>query len=132
MRNIAMPLVLGLLIGVGGGAFLHAQQPGPKVTVMQRGDAVDIPGHEVRMSVIEAAPNTPIGRHTHFGTEVAYIMEGSGTLRVEGQPPRELKAGDTFMVEAGKPHGGMSGPTGLKAVAFHVVEKGKPFLTPAP
>jgi quercetin dioxygenase-like cupin family protein len=125
-------LALGLALGVTDTAFVYAQQPSPlKRTVLQQGDTADIAGREVVMSLAEAAPDAEIARHTHPGTELTYVLAGSGTLSIDGEPPRELKAGDSFLVPAGKPHGGKAGPNGLKIVAVHVVEKGKPLASPA-
>jgi quercetin dioxygenase-like cupin family protein len=125
-------LVFGLLLGVTGTHLLYAQQGGLKRIVLQDGDTVDIANHKVVMAVGEAPANADIPRHTHPGTELGYILDGSGTLTIEGEPPRELKAGDSYMVAAGKPHDGKSGPNGLKFVGVYVVEKDKPFASPAP
>lgn len=125
-------LALGLMLGVGGTHLLYAQQGGLKRTVLQDGDTADIAGHKVVMAVGEAAANADIPRHTHPGTELGYILDGSGTLNIEGEPPHELKPGDSYMVSAGKPHDGKAGPNGLKFVGVYVVEKDKPLASPAP
>jgi quercetin dioxygenase-like cupin family protein len=125
-------LVLGLLLGVAGTHLLYAQQAVLKRTVVQKGDTIDIAGHEVVMAVAEAPANADVPRHTHPGTEISYILEGGGTLDIDGEAPRELKAGDSFVVPAGKPHSGKSGPNGLKFVGIYVVEKDKPLASPAP
>ncbi len=125
-------LALGLLLGIAGTHLLNAQQGGPKRTVLQDGDIVDIAGHKAVMALIEAPANADIARHIHPGTEISYILDGSGTLTVEGEPPREIKAGDSFMIPAGRPHGGKSGPNGIKLVGVYVVEKDKPLASPAP
>ena len=65
------------------------------------------------------------------GPETAYVLEGSLTLDVEGQPQRSLKAGQTSFVPAGTPHSGRAGPNGAKILADWVVEKGKPLASPA-
>jgi quercetin dioxygenase-like cupin family protein len=129
---LAFALGLGLLIGVGGTSLLYAQQAGLKRIVLQKGDTIDIAGREVVMSLNEAPPNFDVPRHTHPGTELSYVLEGGGTLFVEGDAPRELKPGDSFLVSAGKPHSGKVGPNGIKFVAVHVVEKDKPLASPAP
>ncbi|HWB51818.1 MAG TPA: cupin domain-containing protein [Stellaceae bacterium] len=125
-------LGFGLLLGIAGMHLLYAQQGGLKRTVLQDGDTADIAGHKVVMALIEAPAGADIARHTHPGTEISYILDGSGTLTVDGEPPREIKAGDSFMVPAGRPHGGKSGPNGIKLVGVYVVEKDKPLASPAP
>ena len=72
------------------------------------------------------------GRHTHPGEEVSYILEGTTTLLIDGQPPRVLKAGEFFLVPAGVVHDAKAGDNGGKVLATYIVEKGKPLATPAP
>ena len=38
------------------------------------------------------APGASVGRRTHPGEEISYIIEGEGELLVEGKPTRKLKA----------------------------------------
>jgi quercetin dioxygenase-like cupin family protein len=94
----------------------------------------DVPGagYETIIGIAEVAPNVSIGRHTHPGVESGYVLEGELVLLVEGQPPRTLKAGDSYQIGAGAPHDGKAGPNGGKVIATYVVEKGKPLATPAP
>jgi quercetin dioxygenase-like cupin family protein len=44
------------------------------------------------------SPQARAGRHTHPGDEISYISEGEVDLLIDGQPPRTLKAGETFVV----------------------------------
>ena len=94
----------------------------------------EVPGtnYETVIGIAEIVPNAMIGKHTHFGVESGYLLEGEMVLMVAGQPDRTLKPGDSYQIPAGVPHDGKSGPTGGKVIATYVVEKGKPFATPAP
>ena len=72
-----------------------------------------------------------VGKHTHPGNEVAYILEGALELSVEGQAPRTLKQGDSFSLPANTVHWAKNvakGPT--KVLVTYIVEKGKPIATP--
>ena len=93
----------------------------------------EVPGtsYETIIGIAEVGPNAIIGRHTHFGPESGYMLEGEMTLMVQGQPDRVIKAGESYVVPAGTPHDGKSGPNGAKVIATYVVEKGKPLATPA-
>jgi quercetin dioxygenase-like cupin family protein len=52
---------------------------------------------------------------------------------VAGRSPATVKAGDTFLVEAGRPHETINeGPAMAKILATYMVEKGKPLATPVP
>jgi quercetin dioxygenase-like cupin family protein len=54
-------------------------------------------------------------------------------LWVEGRPTATIKAGDSFFVEAGRPHETANeGTTAAKILATYVVEKGKPLATSIP
>jgi quercetin dioxygenase-like cupin family protein len=105
-------------------------KPAIKRTLLQK---YDVPGtnYETVVAFIELGPNVTIGRHSHPGTETAYIVEGEFVLIVEGQPDRNLGRGDSSYVPAGVVHDGRSGPKGGKAVVINVLEKGKPPVVPA-
>jgi quercetin dioxygenase-like cupin family protein len=108
-----------------------AQAPGIKRTLLQRTDVGD--NREVILGLAEIAPGAGAGRHTHFGTEVGYIVEGSASIEIEGEVPKLLKAGDSYTIPAGKIHDAKTvGDSPVKVLATYVVEKGKPLATPAP
>jgi len=94
----------------------------------------DVPGanYETVIGIAEIVPNVNIGRHTHPGPESGYMLEGGMTLLVEGQPPKELKVGESYQIPPGAIHDAKTGPSGAKVLATYVVEKGKPLATPAP
>ena len=73
------------------------------------------------------------GRHTHFGTETGYVAEGSVSLEIEGEMPKLLKAGDSYVIPVGNVHDAKTvGDKPVRVIATYVVEKGKPLATPAP
>ena len=108
-----------------------AQQSYIKRTPLQ---TVDFPaGYNVVTAIAEITPGNCAGRHTHPGVESTYVMEGAALLKVDGQPDRILKAGESFQVPAGVPHDGCTVPgQPFKVLATYIVEKGKPLATPAP
>ena len=128
------------LTGIGISAAALAQQPAPapaqptsniKRTLLQK---VDVPGtnYDTITGIAEIVPNANIGRHTHFGPETGYVIEGELTLMIDGEAPKPLKAGDSYQVPPGAVHDGKSGDKGVKVMAVYVIEKGKPLATPAP
>ena len=124
---VAGLVVTGLVV-----TQLVAQNPGVKRTVVQTAD-VSVPGREAVIAHVEIAPGAAVGRHTHPGEEISYIIEGEGELLIEGQPVRKLKAGDGFVVPSGMKHDARNtGTQTLKVAAVYLVEKGKPLATPAP
>lgn len=79
----------------------------------------------------EFDPGFGTGRHTHPGEELTYILEGEIELRVDGQPPRVIRAGETFFLPAGVVHEGInSGSTRTKVLATYIVDKDQPLAPP--
>jgi quercetin dioxygenase-like cupin family protein len=94
---------------------------------------VSVPGREAVIARVEVAPGGKAGRHTHPGDEISYVIEGEATLLVDGQPPRKVKAGESFVIPAGVVHDAHNDANvPIKLVGVYVVEKGKPLATPAP
>ena len=109
-----------------------AQTGGLSRTMVGKAD-VSVPGREAVVAKVEVAPGSRAGRHTHPGDEISYISEGEVDLLIDGQPPRTIKAGESFVVPAGVVHDAHNASSGtVKLIGVYVVEKGKPLATPAP
>ena len=130
--SVNRALVCAGLAGIVSVAAIAQQAPTFTRTVLQRGD-ISVPGREAVMGRADFPPGTATGKHTHFGEEVSYVLEGTMVLEVEGKPAVTLKAGDVFFVEAGRVHGAKNVSTApAKVLATYVVEKGKPLTTAVP
>ena len=113
------------------GGFAVAQQAGFARIALQTQD-VCTPGKVAVQVRGEFDPGVATGRHTHVGEELTYILEGQIELRIDGQPPRVVKAGETFFVPAGLVHEGINTGEGkAKVLATYIVEKGQPLAPPA-
>lgn len=124
----ASALLATILLTAASGVFAHA--PGIKRTVVTKED-VAAPGREAVVARVELEPGVVAGRHTHPGDEISYVLEGEGELLIDGEAPRRVKAGDAFVVPAGKVHDARNvGGTVMKLVGVYVVEKGKPLAAP--
>ncbi|SOZ39221.1 cupin domain-containing protein [Cupriavidus neocaledonicus] len=122
--------MLGAVALMAGSAL--AQGSGLTRTVVGRAD-VSVPGREAVVARLEVAPGAYAGRHTHPGDEISYVMEGEVQLLVDGQSPRTVKAGESFVVPAGIVHDAHnSSSAAARVVGVYVVEKGKPLASPAP
>jgi quercetin dioxygenase-like cupin family protein len=107
-----------------------AQAPGIKRTLLQRTDVGN--NMEMILGLAEIAPGGSTGRHTHFGVESGYMIEGTASMEVEGETPRLIKAGESYTIPAGKVHDAKAvGDGPAKVLATYVVEKGKPLATPS-
>ena len=117
-------LALGLLATAGASAQV-------KRTPVLTAD-VAAPGHEAVVVRAEVAPGASVPRHSHPGDEISYILEGEAELQIDGEPPRLVKAGEAFVIPAGKVHGARNpGSVPMRFVGVYVVEKGKPLVAPA-
>lgn len=123
--------MLGCLLTAAAGT-LFAQASGLTRVLVGKAD-VSVPGREAVIARVDVAPGAKAGRHTHPGDEISYVLEGEATLLIDGQPPRQVKAGESFVIQAGVVHDAHNnGSSPIKLVGVYVVEKGKPLATPAP
>ena len=108
-------------------------QPAPKPparrTVLQQADvATDVP-QETILGTVEIAPGSGNGFHTHYGTEMGYVLQGHIRLEVQGKPSRDLQPGDSFLVLRGEVHRSvLVGDQPVKLLNNWAVDKGKPLL----
>ena len=134
LRNAVAATLLALVAGtlaINAAAQAALPVPAIKRTLLQRTDIA--PDREVILGIAEIPPGLAAGRHTHFGLETGYVIEGSASLEIEGETPKLLKAGDSYTIPAGKIHDAKTvGDKPVKVLATYVVEKGKPLSTPAP
>jgi quercetin dioxygenase-like cupin family protein len=130
-KNYAAAIGISTMLAAAAGA-VFAQASGLTRTLVGKAD-VSVPGREAVVARVEVAPGAEAGRHTHPGDEISYVMEGEATLLVDGQPPRQVKAGESFVVPAGVVHDAHNnGSTAARLLGVYVVEKGKPLASPAP
>jgi quercetin dioxygenase-like cupin family protein len=128
-KSVIVAVVSALVLGAA--SFAAAQEPPPiKRIPLQK---FDVPGtsSETVVGIAEIAPNVLIGRHTHPGPESGYLLEGDMVLMVDGQPPKPLKAGESYQIPSGAIHDAKSGAGGAKVLAVYVVQKGQPLASPA-
>jgi quercetin dioxygenase-like cupin family protein len=121
------------VVGAMGAALLcvqtlRAQQPGFKRTELQKHD-LGTPRAEVVQVRAEFEPGGAVGRHTHPGEEVSYVLEGSIELEVDGKT-QTVEAGKPFFIPAGTVHAAKNNGKGAaKVLSTYIVEKGKPLAS---
>jgi quercetin dioxygenase-like cupin family protein len=134
MRRWIWPglLVAGLILLVGPQSGIAQQPPGPKVQMLLHKEAVSgVPDREAYTALVEFPPGSTTGRHIHPGDEFAVVIAGELQLNVEGQPPRIVKAGDSYHNLQGVVHETKNlGTVPARTAAVFVVEKGKPITQP--
>jgi quercetin dioxygenase-like cupin family protein len=91
---------------------------------------VDLPGREVRMSLLDRPPGASSPAHRHPGHHTfGYVIEGTYEFAINGESPRTLKAGDTFYEPPTALHSTSRNPSAdhrLKIVVFMVADQKNP------
>ena len=126
-------LMAALAIVAAGIDNLGAAQEQPiKRTELMRFDVAGATGKETVVYVADVAPGARAGKHTHYGDELVYVLEGSLIVEPEGKEPITLKQGETAHLTQDIVHAARNGSDSLpaKVLVFLVVEKGKPLAQP--
>jgi quercetin dioxygenase-like cupin family protein len=100
----------------------------------------DAPGKNLVVVELSYAPNsapasTPEQHrrgHRHPGSVYVYVTQGAVRLGVEGQPPRIVKAGESFFEPVGAHHiinENASATEPARAIAVMIVPEGAPLTT---
>jgi quercetin dioxygenase-like cupin family protein len=124
MKKIPIMMAAALItVSVVSPRAVQAQQ-GVKRTDLQQHD-LSIPGREAIQVRVDIAPSVLAPKHTHFGEEIIYVLEGTLEDALEGKPPVTLKAGDVLFIPNGVPHSAKN-TVNAAELATYIVEKGKP------
>jgi quercetin dioxygenase-like cupin family protein len=135
MKRATPVAVVALLVGAVivslGARSLHAQQPAVTRTPLMQKDLEGVDGKEVVMFLAEIAPGAQSGRHYHPGTEIAYVLSGTGVMEIDGQAPSELKEGARALLTPKLIHNARNtGSTPLRILVVMVHPKGEPSVVP--
>jgi quercetin dioxygenase-like cupin family protein len=120
--------VVAVALGTIENNLVHAQQPTLKRTEVLKADMAGMEGSEANMWTADIAPGAETGKHSHPTPRFVYVMEGSVTLEVEGQPPQTFKAGEGFQEMPATVHNfrNASASQPAKALGFQIAKKGQP------
>lgn len=106
-----------------------AQSPTVTRKILLKQDS-PIPGYEQDLVAVEIPPGGREGRHTHPGSVIIYVQEGTLIFDNEGKPTATYNPGDSLYVEPDKIHEGRNtGNTPVKVIATFLVKKGVPLTT---
>ena len=107
-----------------------AQASGNATTEVMVQPLADIPGREVRITVLDRAPLDSGAAHHHPGHHTfGYVVEGTYEIGVNGGPTKILKAGETFYEPPNAIHSVSRNPSSdkpLKVVVFMVADQKNP------
>src|SRR5574337_1264834 len=129
---LTLILIVGIALGVIWTQVLNAQQEPMKRTLLLGTDLAGIKGKEAILARVEFAPGAVTDPHYHPGEELAYLLEGTISMEVKGQPPVTFKPGDTFHLAPKQVHRvkNLSATTPAKALTFTIADKGQPPTVP--
>jgi quercetin dioxygenase-like cupin family protein len=75
--------------------------------------AVD--GERMTLAVVELEPDAQVAEHSHDNEQLAIVLHGSMTLRVDAEE-RELAPGDTYRIDSNVPHAARAGSEGAVVI----------------
>jgi quercetin dioxygenase-like cupin family protein len=79
--------------------------------------------------ILEIAPGGQVGRHLHPVPMLAYVLEGSVTVEMEGQTPMTFRQGQAYLEAVNSWHNAVNpGSTTTKLLVVFAGEEGKPVL----
>ena len=94
----------------------------------------DLPGREVRISLLDRGPQASSPPHRHPGHHTfGYVLEGTYEFAVDGGTPRTLKAGEVFYEPPGALHSTSRNPSAdqrTKILVFMVADQKNPSTVP--
>jgi len=90
----------------------------------------DLPGREVRITLLDRAPGSSSPPHRHPGHHTfGYVVEGTYEFAIDGQPSRILNAGETFYEPPTAVHSVSRNPStdkSTKIIVFMVADQKNP------
>lgn len=123
--------VLGVIVGGLLIPTVRAQFRSVKTTNLLTTDLAGwCDGKEVTIELDEAGPGT-CGKHYHPGHSFTWVIEGSETYELEGQPVKIVKAGDVLHEEPMQVHT-VENESPVKLLVMRIAEKGKPATVRVP
>ncbi len=139
MKRILLVATVGAAIGAGGLALAQHAYRGPeKVKPLSERDIVEsLDGKKARVTMVEVTlePGQAGLPHQHPGPIFGYVLEGEFEFGLGADPPKTLKAGETFYEPGGALHRVGGNPstknkTRVLAVILHPRDA-KEIVTPA-
>lgn len=118
-------------------ADIAAQDRAAGPPVLFSAPLADMPGKQLVVVALTLRPRQaqqPSTGHRHPGSVYVYVTEGTARLGIEGQPVREVHAGESFFEPLGAVHTvgeSASATEPASAIAVMIVPEGSPLVLPA-
>jgi quercetin dioxygenase-like cupin family protein len=124
----------GLALLLAGGPVRAEPPPPAHVVPLLTQALADLPGKEVSMLTVEYLPGGASLPHRHDAHVFVYVLEGSLTMQVAGQPAQTLGPGQVFYEGPGDVHQVSANASPSQPAKFLVValkDQGKALTRPA-
>ena len=136
MRNAAICALL-LVCLAGAGLVLAREPDGPSGVTSQQLIAKALAGEDGKEVVAQTyifPPGAVLPWHIHpDAQEIAYVIEGDFTFQIEGEAPKEIKAGASEYLPPNIVHRGMNkGDRPVKLFVVRIKPKDKPLVEEVP
>jgi quercetin dioxygenase-like cupin family protein len=131
MRSLARICICVALGFAAGGLQVHAQPPGFTTKLLLKTTYSDDASKDALILSAQLTPRATTGRHRHPGDEYGTVLEGEIELRVDGQEPRRIKAGESYYNPKGVVHESRNpGDKTTKLLSTFIIDKGQPPVQP--
>jgi len=128
-----LPVLVASLGMLASGVAMAQDQPITR-TELLRSDLAGVPGKQTVIYVADVVPGGEGQRHTHYGDEYVYVLEGTLTIKPDGKEPISVSKGQvSHLAPSDGIHAAMNGSKSdpAKVLVILVVEKGKPLAEAA-
>jgi quercetin dioxygenase-like cupin family protein len=124
----AIALAVAIVVGEAAVTVSVADDQPITRTELLRSDLRGIEGKQTVIYIADVKPGGVGGKHTHYGDEFVYILEGQLIVELVGKEPITLKVGDVGHLTSDVVHTARngSGSESAKVLVILVVDKGKP------
>jgi quercetin dioxygenase-like cupin family protein len=114
-------------LGLATGLTAQTLTDSPQRIEQKRTDLTGAPNMEVIASIVELKPGESSHLHVHHGIEAFHVLQGA-LVQAPGQEPTMLATGLTSLNLRDVKHGAFTvvGPTPLKLLTVHIVDKDRP------
>jgi quercetin dioxygenase-like cupin family protein len=126
MKKVAF--VLSLALSATLAVTVANAGTGTATTLMVK-ELPDFPGKDGMVEIVDFAPGEVSQPHRHNADLFVYVLEGTIVTQVEGEAPKNLKAGDVFFESPTDVHVvscNASATKPAKLLVFYVKDKGAP------
>ena len=138
LKRIAFAtFVIAYLGGLATVVAIFAQENRAGPRQLFSAPLADMPGKQLVVVELRLPPRQagqpPSPGHRHPGSVLVYVTSGTARLGLEGEPVREVQAGETFFEHLGAVHTvgeSASATEPATAIAVMIVPDGAPLVTP--